>query len=668
MFKKILPILLILLLAFALRSYRLAEIPPGLTHDEANHGREAIEILDGVLRYYFPLNYGSEPLYSYTVAGMMVVLGENLLALRLVNVLFGVAVIGTVFAWAQQAFNRRVAVLTAVLIAISFWPLATSREALRAGMLPFFMTLAAWFFWQIVAPDAEMRPPSGKRQFWLMLGFALSLVATLHIYLAARVAWLVFPIFLLYLALFHRKKFHNSWKPVLGGLLVAGVLIVPMFIYLANNPASQTRLSMLDGPLQQISDGQFMPILQNAAEAFLAFIWQGFGDQFLAYNIPGRAVFDGVTAVFFIIGILLCVWRWRRPAYAFLLLWFLVGIIPSLVTGSTAGTTRNLAALPAVYMLPAVGFVFSADWLIKRFKLPKRAVFVGLAAVWLFFAGFVTMRDYFVRWGDSPEVRGAYQHTLVNELAYLQQLDTAVPTIISTVYPGAAHDSSIAMVLNGADAQDLRWVDARSGFAVPSTASAQVIIPASTPPHPIFMSFLQPVETLSLRPDDLDPAFTVYQVDSDVLKTMVADKTAVSFNGALAFLDAQWLTDASQPGETAELLTIWRVEDPTRVGPRHLPTDATDVRLFTHVLNDDGSILTQHDALSAPSWSWQQDDFVLQVHSVLVPTPTMAGAYETAVGIYDAVTGERLAIVNANGSLGESHLFVVPLQVAKPTS
>jgi hypothetical protein len=66
-------------------------IPPGLTHDEANHGREAIGILQGRLALFFPLNYGSEPLYSYTVAGLMALLGRNLLALRLVTVFFNLA-------------------------------------------------------------------------------------------------------------------------------------------------------------------------------------------------------------------------------------------------------------------------------------------------------------------------------------------------------------------------------------------------------------------------------------------------------------------------------------------------------------------------------------------------------------------------------------------------
>lgn len=98
-------LVVILLLAFALRVWQLTAIPPGLTHDEANHGREAIGILDGVLRYFFPLNYGSEPLYSYTVALSMAALGRRLLALRLVNVIFGLAAIAVAAAWAAPRWG-----------------------------------------------------------------------------------------------------------------------------------------------------------------------------------------------------------------------------------------------------------------------------------------------------------------------------------------------------------------------------------------------------------------------------------------------------------------------------------------------------------------------------------------------------------------------------------
>jgi uncharacterized membrane protein YphA (DoxX/SURF4 family) len=90
----------ILLIAVWFRAYDLLAIPPGLTHDEANHGREAIGILQGRLALFFPLNYGSEPLYSYTVAGLMALVGRNLLALRLVAVIFNLGAIAVTYRWA----------------------------------------------------------------------------------------------------------------------------------------------------------------------------------------------------------------------------------------------------------------------------------------------------------------------------------------------------------------------------------------------------------------------------------------------------------------------------------------------------------------------------------------------------------------------------------------
>ncbi len=600
MLKKLLPIILILLLALALRVYQLTELPPGLTHDEANHGREAVEVLDGVLRYYFPLNYGSEPVYSYTVAGFMALLGEGVFALRLVNVIFGLAAIAATYIWAKQAFDKTTALITALLIAVSFWPLASSREALRAGMLPFFMVTAVWFFWQIVYANragiknptdssaAVYTAPSGRRTIWFVAGFSVSLVITLHIYLAARVAWLLFPAFLLYLAFVHRKTFQHAWKPVLAGLLLAGLLTMPMFIYLANNPQSQTRLSMLGSTLQQLQEGDVVPIIQNMAEALLAFVWPGFGDQFLAYNIPGRPVFDLLTAVFFVAGLVVCLWRWKRPAYAFLLLWFLAGTIPSLVTGPTASTTRNLAALPAVYILPALGFVTGSHWLAQRFHASQRAILLAGSAIWLVIAGMISIQDYFLRWGQSPEVRGAYQHTLVEELAYLEQAEVGSdPIVISTVYPGPAHDPSLALLLSGSRAEQMRWVDARYAMILPDGDRSHAVIPDSTPYHPAFEDLLRPLDTIALRRDDLDPGFTLYDIEGATKLGGMDETPLANFGDAMQLLQVKWLSSPAAPGETAELLTIWRVVNPALVGPVHAPMSTTDAAFFTHVLDQE---------------------------------------------------------------------------------
>lgn len=677
MIKKSFPFFLIFLLALALRVFQLAEIPPGLTHDEANHGREAIQILDGDLRYFFPLNYGSEPLYSYAVAGSMALLGEDLFALRVVNVLFGLAAIAAAYAWTREAFDRQTALLTAALLAISFWPLAASREALRAGMLPFFMILAVWFFWQILFScsanstlgqkneDGPGTTASRWQLILLVIGFGLSIALTFHIYLAARVAWLLFPIFLGYLAVTQRTMFRASWRAVVGGLILAGLLVLPMFLYLANNPQSQTRLSMLGTTINSLQAGDLKPITQNAGEALLAFFWPGYGDQFVAYNIPGRPVFDTISAIFFIIGILVCLWRWKRPPYAFLLLWFLIGIIPSLVTGPTANTTRNLAALPAVFMLPAVGFVAAIRGLVWRFSLPEKPLLISGALLWLVITGFLSVGDYFVDWAEAPEVRSAYQHTLLSELAYRDQHGLKDTKILSTVYPGPVHDPSIALVMSGENASDLRWVDARFALILPDDSGITAIIPDSTPPHSAFAGLLQAEDRVDLRMDDLDPGFTLYAIENTFPEGATPGLYPANFGGAIQLESANWQQATIAPGEMAQLLTMWRVIDPAKVGPIHPPADATDTVFFTHILNGDETILAQRDALDAPSWSWQKGDRILQVHEILIPPETTPGTYQAVVGIYDPQTNQRLLILESNNPSGASTAPVPPLKVAQ---
>lgn len=675
----VLPLVVILLVALGLRLWHLTAVPPGLTHDEANHGREAIGILNGITLYFFPLNYGSEPLYSYTVAGFMGLLGRNLFALRLVNVVFGVAVIAMTAAWAaprlghSAAERRLTALLGAALMAVSFWPLASSREALRAGMLPFFMALAVWFFWRIL----ETRAPAGwppalssrpGRLVWLVVGFALTIVATYHIYLAARVTWLLFPLYLGYLAVVWRAVFRRAWAPVLAGLGLAALAAIPMVLYLRANPEMQTRLGMLDGPLQQITGGDWLPVLTNVRDALLAFVWPGFGDQFLAYNIPGRPVFDAVSAVFFVLGVAVCLWRRRSPVYAFLLLWFVVGIAPSLITGPTANTTRNLAALPAVYLLAAVGFAAPATWLIGRVAADSRrwaTVAAGaLALGWVVWAGWVSATDYFQRWGRSAEVRDAYQQTLVQSLDTVDGASLAGPLVFSSVYPGPAHDSSVALVL-AADrpaVSGARWTDARFALLLPDDSDTTVIIPAATPPHAAFERLLIPIERVTVSSDDLNPFFTLNQIDEGQVRALLRwaalDGPPANFGGAAKLIGARWLTDAAAPGETAELLTVWRVLDPALAGPLVPPSFTTDAVAFTHVLDDAGQVITQRDSLDTPSWSWQPGDLLLQIHPVVAPAHS--GEYAAVVGLYDRTSGARLPVV---GGAGGDTAAVPPLVV-----
>ena len=663
MAKKYIPIILILLIGLFLRTHRLTTIPPGLTHDEANHGRDSMNVLDGVLLFYFPLNYGSEPFYNYAVAGSMALVGENLFALRIVNVIFGLLAIAATYTWTRWALGRSTALITAALISISFWPLATSRQALRAGMLPFLAVTAVLFFWSIYRWGGASQLTENERKpkiWWAVLGFAISVSATLHTYLAARVLWLIYPIFLAYLALVHRPKFRAIWRPTLAGLLLAGLLTLPMFAYVQFHPEAQTRLQMLEEPLRSLASAEFGPLLENAGEALLAFVWRSFGDHFLAYNIPGRPVLEVTTALFFLIGLAASLWRWRQPSYAFVLIWFGVGIMPSLITGAEANTTRNMGALPVTYLLPAIGFMTIARQTAYQWGRPARVASAIILALWLILAGTATMGDYFVRWAQSPDVRAAYQNNLGATLDYLANLPEDGPVIISSVYPGPAHDPSIARVLMPLDDIDLRWVDARYGLLFPGGQPAPLILPSSTPLHPAFADLVQPLETINLRPDDLDPAFSLFNLQ--VTEWQRSD-TPSNFGDALELLGTQWSDDTIAPGETAELVTFWQVTDPSKAGPIVPPAFETDVILFTHILDDSGNIVAQRDSLEVPSWNWHTGDVFIQVHPVFIPPEMQPGTYRAVVGVYDRTSGERLPLLNSSGEIVDNSVFVVPLNI-----
>lgn len=661
------PLVVILLIAFFLRVHMLGEIPPGLTHDEANHGREAIGILAGNLALFFPLNYGSEPLYSYTVAGLMALVGRGVLALRLVTVYFGLLALSATYLFGRLAFGRRVGWLAAALMAISFWPVASGREALRAGMMPFFSAGAMVFFWLLFTRARARAGADGQgrlngRDWPLVAGLALCVTAMLYNYLAARVLWLVFPLFLLYLTIAHRALLRRLWPAVVGALGLSALLVTPMFVYLQQHPEAQTRLQMFGGVLGDLLQGNVAPLLEKAGGALLAFGWPGAGDQFLAYNIPGRPVLTAPTALFFVLGVAICLWRWRKPRFVLLLLWFLVGVTPSLLTGATANTTRNVGAMPATFLLPALGFMVVARRLASERNLFRRIAPI-VAAAWLALVVWSTVADYFVRWGQAPEVRAAYMHTLVEQLAYAEANAQSEGVIVSSVLPGPAHNQSIGVVL-APERRDLRWVDARSALVLPPSSPATLLAPASTPLHGQFQAWVEAQETIRLRTDDLNPSFTVFELKAP--ESLPRREPPVAFGQsepAVSLLGSRWLTPEVQAGERAELLQVWRVENAAAVGPQITAIDGSDMVLFTHILDETGQIVAQDDRLDAPSASWQTGDVVLQIHRITVPAEMVPGTYTAVAGLYDRASQQALPVLGEEGRWDATRATVDSLNI-----
>ena len=150
----LIPLLIVALAAF-LRLYRLGEVPPAFNFDEAAHATDAVDILAGHHFIFSPKLGGVEAFYMYVVAGAFYLLGPTPYAQRLVSALVGIATIWTTYLMVREMFadetesrRTRLAALTALGLATSFWHLNYSRIGFEVGMVPLFATLSFYFLWR----------------------------------------------------------------------------------------------------------------------------------------------------------------------------------------------------------------------------------------------------------------------------------------------------------------------------------------------------------------------------------------------------------------------------------------------------------------------------------------------------------------------------------------
>ncbi len=689
-------LLLALLTAVSLRLYHLTSVPPGLTHDEADHGLTAWRILyAGARDIYFAIGYGREPLYDYLTAGLMALIGPTYLAGRLVAAFASLLALAALYAWVALAFDRRVALLTLAGTAVAFWPLMTARQMLRSGLLPLLFTLAVLLFWRGLRQlesrewrlEIDVQSLIANLQSPILKFFAAGIFLGLafYVYLPARVLWALFPLLLLYLALAERPLLRRAWRGTLIMLATAAVVAAPLFLYLARNPQLEARVTELSTPLTAAAQGNFQPLLQNTLASLRLFTFSG--DTAWRYNIPARPFLDPLWGALFYAGLLLALYAIihkqgskgadeqggnclspapllpcssaspsRSPAF-FALGWLLLGISPVFVTGPELATTQAIGAQPVLFLFPALALARLRDWGLAsgnwRGRIALTARRQSLIALFLFGGTAVfTARAYFITWANAPEVRVQYETTMVTALRYLAARPAA-GVAISTITPAPEHSPAVARMLLPA-ADEIRWFDGRSSLLLPPQTQTIALVPGfATRPEGVRRYWQTAVlsDTLPMRPTDLDRPIHIYQIDtSDAFihwQSAFTPPPAPTYLGdALQFLGYDLQTPALRPGEMLRLATLWQVQRP-------LP----QAQLFTHLWTGSGAPIAQQDLLGAPAANWRAGDLLIQLHEFVVPETAVATTYQLIIGGYDPISGARFPIWQGNQPAGEAILL-----------
>jgi len=655
----------ILFVAACFRLYRLDEIPPGMTHDEADTGYFAAAVYRGQpSQVIAPYGYAYQPFTMYSGALFMRLFGPNDLALRFHSAFWGMVLIVFTYLWARRLFGAAVGLGGAALMAVSFWTVFDSRFALNSAPAPALFTAAMYFLWR--ALDLHSDRLSSLPADWKVCAtwglFAALLAASFYVYEATLAAAASMGLLWFYLALFNRAWFRRHGLWLAGALAVAGLLAAPHLL----DPHSWGRPNTLSEPLREAWRGNWKPLAANIVSGLGTLSFKG--DTLVTYNLPGRPIFDPLVSLFFYGGVALCLARWRRPAYAFTLFWAAMGMVPTLILGEWTSTLHSKAAETPLMVLPALGAVEAGCFVTRRWGKRWGRMFAGVCVAWLFAVAAFTARDYFIRWGESSETRAAYFHNLVSILDYLNGSAYRGDVALSSPFPDQPLDPFIAdMRLRRTDLA-VRWFDARRALVLPNASRSLFILPPNTPLDPYFAERLdlRLIERVNLRAGDVDPFFDVFEwrpptalerfLVSAVLTATAGGETValpVSF-GAMELVAYDMPERRIVAGRTVTVVTIWRVLDPEVLPvPPHVYGRAAVI--FVHALGADNIIIGQEDRLDAPAWNWRAGDWIVQLHRF--PIEATPGLYCLEVGIYNREDGQRLPVL-VNGTVVDDHVLL----------
>lgn len=230
-YKKIL--LVFLLLIFITRIYKFGEIPNFIGVDEAGAAYDAYCLSKyGVDRYLnsFPLyliNFGGgqSALYAYATIPFIKLIGANIIAYRLPELLFFLMGIVVCYILANKMKDKKIALLYTFLIIICPWNIEASRQGLDCNLLaPMFML------------DVLLLVTANKNWHYIVAGLAIGV--TLYTYC---LAWILIPVFLLiYIIYTLWVKKINFKQVILLGIPIA-LLATPLIYLILLNKGYATR-------------------------------------------------------------------------------------------------------------------------------------------------------------------------------------------------------------------------------------------------------------------------------------------------------------------------------------------------------------------------------------------------------------------------------------------
>ena len=372
-----------------IRFFGLDSTPTGIIAAEDAFFRVAEQIrVDGWIGLSHDLLADAPTGYAYILAIWTSVIGESAGTARLLSAVVSFASVGVFYLLANSLFNGRAALFGALLMSIGMWQLTYGRLALPVSFLLLAEVSALYLLFKA---SGAMTNQSQRTRLFIASGVIVGLSVYLHF--AALV--LVLGV----LSLWARDYLSGALTPeVLGRRFVAFVipiLIIGLPFWTTLASSSETRddvkgILITETVPYREKEGvmdEMRHVTGSVLNTGRALVWSRGADEF---GRGGGRIIDPFTGLFSVIGLLVCVWRWRERRYAAMVVLFAVTAVGVGLTKEQGMFGRLTIGAPVVFAFAGIALDWILTWMKGRVPLRGIAGFIAVVAAGIVFFNLTT--------------------------------------------------------------------------------------------------------------------------------------------------------------------------------------------------------------------------------------------------------------------------------------
>mgnify|MGYP001614624290 CR=1 FL=1 len=449
----------ILIIAAFFRLYNINQTPPGLYPDEAMNGNNALEaIAAGNWKNFYPENNGREGLFINIQALSIIIFGNQPWALRGVSAIFGIFTVLGIYFLTKKLFenykienSELIALLSAFLIAVSFWHINFSRIGFRAIMAPFFLTWAVYFILKSFDPvrnNSEALPAKNSSDSASSLEisngvgeekYKNTIIAGIFYGLGfySYIAYRATPLLILIIFIYWFLKFRDLRKEIVKKFIVftltSIIVFAPLGYYFLTHPqdffgrTAQISVFSSPAPLKTLA----LNVVKTAG------MFNFSGDLNWRHNYAGTPELFWPIGIMFLVGIFFGFISFLKNFklkienyFPFLILfsWLVIAALPVVVSGEgIPHALRAIIMIPPIFILAGFGGILIYNLMKKYISYPIRFMICALLLVIITFNSYQT---YFIKWANNQNTKDAFDETSVLIGRELNSLPKELPKYV----------------------------------------------------------------------------------------------------------------------------------------------------------------------------------------------------------------------------------------------